>query len=465
MTPSGKIPFREKIGYSLGDTASNIFWQTFSFFLLYFYTDVFGIAAAAAGTMFLITRIWDTLLDPVMGVIADRTDSRWGKFRPYLLWTALPFGLIGVFTFITPDLGPAGKLIYAYVTYSMMMTVYTVINIPYSALMAVMSPDSHERTKLASFRFVAAFAGGLMVQYSANDMVEFYGRGNEALGWQWTMTVYAAVAALLFLISFATTRERVLPPKSQKSNLKEDIVNLCKNGPWVILFGAGICLMSYVSIRNGTIIYYFKYLVNDREIHLFGNVWQVSHGKLASMFMVIGSIANIVGVLFAPVVARYVGKVRGYILMMVLASVLTAIYWILAPGDVIWMFVLQILISLVMGPMSPILWSMYTDATDYSEWKYGRRATGLVMSASTMAQKFGWTIGGGIAGWLLAAYGFRANITQSADSITGITLMMSLFPAVGGILGAFLMFFYRLDNKTMKKIEEDLEQRRRDLES
>lgn len=320
MTQTHKIPFSEKIGYSFGDAASNIFWQTFSFFLLYFYTDVFGIAAAAAGTMFLITRIWDTLLDPVMGVIADRTESRWGKFRPYLLWTAIPFGIIGVFTFITPDLGASGKLIYAYVTYSLMMTIYTVINIPYSALMAVMSSDSQERTKLASFRFVAAFAGGLMVQYTANDMVKYFGRGNEAVGWQWTMTVYAVVAVVLFLISFATTRERVLPPKAQKSALKEDIVNLCKNGPWVILFGAGICLMTYVSIRNGIIIYYFKYFVSDQEIHLFGNVWQASHGKLASMFMVFGSVANIAGVLFAPMVARYIGKVRGYILMMVLSS-------------------------------------------------------------------------------------------------------------------------------------------------
>lgn len=343
-----------------------------------------------------------------------------------------------------------------------MMTLYTAINIPYSALMAVMTPDSQERTQLASFRFVAAFAGGLMVQYTVNDMVKYFGRGDEALGWQWTMTVYAVVAVVLFLITFATTRERVLPPKAQKSALAQDLKNLCANGPWVILFGAGICLMSYVSIRNGTIIYYFKYFVEDRELNLFGNVWQVSHGKLASVFMVAGSIANIAGVLFAPMVARYVGKVRGYILMMVAASVLTAIYWIMAPDDVVWMFVLQILISLVMGPMSPILWSMYTDATDYSEWKYGRRATGLVMSASTMAQKFGWTIGGGIAGWLLAAYGFRANITQSAAAVSGITMMMSVIPAICGILGAFLMFFYKLDNMTMKKIELELERRKKD---
>jgi GPH family glycoside/pentoside/hexuronide:cation symporter len=274
------------------------------------------------------------------------------------------------------------------------------------------------------------------------------------------MTVYAVIAIGLFLLTFATTRERVLPPKAQITSLSRDIRDLFNNVPWVILFIAGICLLTYVSIRNGSIMYYFKYFVEDQEVNLFGKSRLVSHDKLASMFMVFGSIANIVGVLCTPLISKHIGKVKGYILMMILATGFTSIYWILDPANVLWMFSLQVLISFVMGPMSPILWSMYTDAADYSEWKYGRRATGLVMSASTMAQKLGWTIGGSVAGWLLAAFGFQANMAQSVEAISGIKLMMSFIPAIGGIVGALVMLLYKLDNKTMKQIEEELEERK-----
>ncbi len=457
---SSKLSVFEKIGYAAGDTASNLFWQTFSMFLLFFYTDIFGISAAAAGTMFLITRIWDTVNDPLMGILSDRTHTRWGKFRPYLLWLAIPFGVIGVFTFTTPEFSDSGKIVYAYITYSLMMMIYTAINIPYSALMGVMSSNSLERTSLSSFRFVAAFVGGLIVQGTALKLVNITGGEDKAQGWQWTMMIFAILAAALFLFTFLTTRERVTPPKSQSTSLKNDLGDLFKNIPWVMLFIIGILLLTFVSIRNGSIMYYFKYYVGDQNFKLFGNEYNYNRDTLASAFMVAGSLANIAGVLLTRYISGLMGKKRAYIMLMALTGVLTAFFYTLPSSAIIPMFVTQVLISLIMGPLSPIIWAMYTDTADYSEYKNGRRATGLVMSASTMAQKFGWTIGGALAGWILGAFGFVANQEQSPDTLRGIRLMISLIPAISAILGAVAMFFYRLDEKTMKEIEVELNERR-----
>ncbi len=457
---SGKVPFFEKVGYSLGDTASNLFWQTFSMFLLFFYTDIFGISAAAAGTMFLITRIWDTVNDPLMGIIADRTNTRWGKFRPYLLWMAVPFGVIGVFTFVTPDFGESGKIIYAYVTYSLMMMIYTGINIPYSALMGVLTPNSLERTSVSSFRFVAAFAGGLIVQGTALKLVKVTGGGDPAAGWQWTMTIFAVLAVALFLTTFATTKERVQPSRAQVTSLTKDLRDLLSNIPWLMLFIIGIFLLTFVSIRNGSIIYYFKYFVGDQSFRLFGKTFNYDRDVLASAFMVAGSLANIAGVLSTRYISGLFGKKKAFIILMMLTTVLTAAFYLFGNDDIIPMFIIQVLISLIMGPLSPMIWAMYTDTADYSEWMNGRRATGLVMSASTMAQKFGWTIGGALAGWLLASFGFKANQVQSAETLHGIRLLISIIPAVCALIGAAAMFFYRLDDATLKQIETDLRERK-----
>jgi GPH family glycoside/pentoside/hexuronide:cation symporter len=453
---NSKLSFFEKIGYASGDTASNLFWQTFSMFLLFFYTDIFGISAAAAGTMFLITRIWDTVNDPLMGILSDRTNTRWGKFRPYLLWLAIPFGVIGVLTFTTPDFSDIGKIVYAYITYSLMMMIYTAINIPYSALMGVMSSNSLERTSLSSFRFVAAFTGGIIVQGTALKLVKVTGGENQALGWQLTMTLFAILAVLLFLFTFFTTKERVSPPKAQKTTLLSDLKDLGSNIPWLMLFVIGIFLLTFVSIRNGSIMYYFKYYVGEQSFLLFGKEYNYDRDVLASAFMVFGSVANIAGVLMTRYISELMGKKKAFIALMVLTMILTAFFYILKPSAVIPMFLLQVIISLVMGPMSPIIWAMYTDTADYSEWRNGRRATGLVMSASTMAQKFGWTIGGALAGWILAAYGFVPNQDQNPETLKGIRLMISIIPAVCALIGAAAMFFYKLDENTMKEIEVDL---------
>jgi len=461
MNLTKKLTFGEKVGYSLGDTASNLYWQTIAMFLMYFYTDVYGITPAAAGTMFLVVRFFDFANDPLMGILADRTNTRWGKFRPYLLYLALPFALIGILTFTTPDFGDAGKLIYAYITYTLLMVIYTAINIPYSALMGVLSADPLERTKAASYRFVAAFAGGLIVQATALKLVNILGGDNEALGWQLSMSVFAFLAAVLFIATFATTRERVKPPKNQKASLKEDLSNLVANFPWWILVAVGIFLLTFVTIRNGSIMYYFKNFVGEQTFRIIGKEFALNTDGLATVFMVLGTGANIVGVLLTSWLSKLFGKKMSFIGLMFLTIFLSGIFIFLGPEQILVMFGLQILISLIMGPLSPILWSMYTDIADYSEWKNGRRATGLVMSASTMAQKFGWTIGGAVLGWMLGSFGYNGDLEiQAPETIQGIRLLISVIPAAMAVLTFGGMIFYKLDEKTMDKIKVDLEERR-----
>lgn len=455
-----KLTLKEKIGYSVGDTASNLFFQTFILFMLYFYTDVFGLSAAAVGTMFLVTRVWDAVNDPIMGMIADRTNSRWGKFRPYLLFVAVPFGIIGVLTFTTPDFDPNGKLIYAYVTYTLMMMFYTAINVPYSALMAVITPNSMERTVLSSFRFVAAFMGGVIVQSTTMSLVEYFGAGNEAVGWQWAMGLLSGLAIVLFFITFFTTKERVLPPKEQKSDFKKDLKDLFSNKPWLLIAGATVFQLTYIVIRGSSITYYFKYYIQDQQLKLFGNVIDLSTAVFTSSFLLTGTIATILGAVLTKWISKTIDKKNTYSGFLILSAGLNVFFYFLTPENVVLIFLLNILLSFFLGPVSVLQWAMYTDTADYSEWKNGRRATGLIMSASLFALKLGLTLGGALAGWTLAYYGFIANEIQNEETIKGIKMLMSFFPAIIGILGGLLIIWYPLTNKMMEKIEIDLTERR-----
>lgn len=445
---SQKLSVKEKISYGFGDTASNFYWQMFMSFILFFYTDVFGISAAVAGTMLLITRIWDTGIDPVMGIIADRTETRWGKFRPYLLWMALPIGIIGVLTFTTPDLSVNGKVIYAYITSTLMMAAYTAINTPYSALMGVLTPNSLERTSVSSYRFVLAFVAIFIVQGATLPLVQYFGKGNQAVGFQWTMVVFSLAAIVLFIITFLNTRERVHPPKDQKSSVKNDFKDLLHNKPWIVLFFIGIFALSYNSIRSGSIIYYFKYYVGDQA--------------MASAFMVSGTIAAILGVMSTKYLTKLFGKRNLYMILWVIVSLLTIGFYFIPKENIIVIFASHVIISFILGPTAPLIWAMYADTADYSEWKAGRRATGLVFSAATFAQKLGWAIGGALTGWLLAYFGFVANVAQTDAAQDGIRLMMSIIPAIGGLLAAAAIWFYSLDEKMMENIEVDLAKRRKE---
>ncbi len=447
---TGKVSFKEKVGYGLGDTASNLYFQMFVNFLLFFYTDVFGISAAAAGTMLMVSRFWDAANDPIMGVIADRTNSKWGKFRPYLIWTSGPLAIVGVLTFITPNFSITGKIVYAYITFTLVMMAYTAINIPYSALMGVISSNSQERTSVSTFRFVLAFIGAFIVQGLTLPLVSLFGGGNQALGFPITMGVFGILACFLFYITFSTTKERVVVPAAQQSSLKEDIKNLMENRPWMYLLIMSIFTLGYIIIRTGTIIYYFKYFI--------GNV------ELTSLFMVLGTVAVIAGVASTQFFAKKFGKKRFYILVMGLSTILTALFYFISKENIVMIFVLNIIINFVMAPQAPLLWAMYADTADYSEWKNKRRATGLVFSAATFAQKFGMAVGGGLTGWLLAFFGYVAQAQQTPETLNGICLMMSFIPAVGSFVATVAAFFYELDDNTMKNIEADLEARKTEVE-
>jgi len=414
-------------------------------FLLFFYTDVFGIPAAVAGTMFMLTRFWDAVNDPIMGIIADRTNTKHGKFRPYLLWMMFPMAVIGVLMFTTPNLSVGGKIIYAYVTYILMMMAYTAINIPYSALMGVLSPSSAERTSASTYRFVLAFAGAFIIQGATLPLVNYFGKGDQAIGFPITMGIFGLLAMGMFFITFKTTKERVQPSPKQKTSLKNDLKDLMGNKPWMILLVMGIFTLGYVIIRMGTIMYYFKYYLGNE--------------LLAGTFMMAGTVAVIAGTACTQYLSKLLGKKKLYLIAMGLSTILTMVFFYIPKDQIVMIFAVHILISLVMAPQAPLIWAMYADTADYSEWKNGRRATGLVFSAATFSQKFGMAIGGGLAGWLLSIFNFEPNTVQSPETITGIKLMMSYIPAGATVVAVIAALFYPLDDKTMENIEKDLQER------
>ena len=751
MPETSKAPLlsvREKFGYSLGDFASDLFFMLFIYYGLFFYTDVFGIPAAAVGTMFLVTKLWDSVNDPMMGLIADRTETRWGKFRPFLIWMVIPFGVFGVLAFSSPDFDIPGKIVYAYITYTLMMMVYTAINIPYSALMGVMTPNSKDRTSLSSYRFASAFAGGIFVSGMTLPLIGFYGGGstdiikaelkdnhhmlieevgtgtvqakvvysvkhdealqskagwlmqfqslfedtehrdktttiwvkskeallsqlfytnsgkskgitalldqdremvlselsklkldkekietalvdsitdrhalrgtdpitaktidelswkqisdylnpdknsfvqglldenqeslrkdwesnaanydtikenladpkvlskalktsfaklsikdlleradnehigialswvdnnalldkimplktsdNDAMeleidgnfylasgfkqkvinlaaifddsgesedledtakvdwskppislnviepqqGFQRTIMTFALIAMSFFLITFFSTKERVHPPTAQKSSVLSDLKDVFSNKPWIIVGVMSLFTLAQFCVYGGAIMYYFKYFVKIPS--------------LGGGFMLAGTISNLAGVFATDILTKWMGsKKMVYFVNSMLTVPLMVAFYFLGPNDIVIMFILTLIGGLLSGPMSPIVWAMYADIADYSEWETGKRTTGLFFSAATFAQKMGWTLGGAAAGWMLAWYGFEANIEQSAETIHGIKMLMSWIPGAGCLIAGVLVLFYKLDDKTMIKIEKDLTKRRKKLE-
>ncbi len=453
------LKLREKVAYGAGDFASSMFWKLFSMFLLFFYTDVVGISAAAVGTMFLLTRIWDSANDPIMGLIADRTKTRWGKFRPYLLFVAVPFAIIGIFTFSSPDLSATGKIIYAYVTYTLMMMVYTAVNVPYAALMGVMSANTVERTSLASFRFLGAFGGGLFVTATATYLIEYFGNGlDSAVGYQLTIAIYSVLAAVLFILTFAGTKERLRPPV-QRNKLKDDLQDIIKNVPWLIMVAANISFLIFNSLREAAMIFYFRYYVGVQDVVYFGTV---GPSALVSTYMSLWLAANIVGVLFAKPVARRFGKRRTFLTAMIATTILSFSLYFILPYQVELMFLLNFIIGVTTGINLPIIWSIFADIADYSEWKNNRRATGLIFSSSSMSQKFGWTLGGAFSGWILAAFAYQPGVEQSDLSVLGIRLLISVFAGIGALLCVIFIYNYKLDDATMKDINAELMKRRND---
>jgi len=449
------LSIKEKIGYGLGDSASSIFYKLFTTFLMFFYTDVFGISAAAAGTMILITRFWDAANDPIMGLIADRTSTRWGKFRPYLLWVAVPFGIIAILTFTTPGYSPTGKLVYAYVTYTLLMMVYTAINVPYSSLIGVMTSDSVERTSLASYRYFFAFAGGILVQATLLKLVEYYGKGNDQLGWQLSIINFAVISIVLFILTFSWTKERVKPLHKEKSSLRDDLKDLFTNKQWFIMVGVGVFTVIFNQLREGAAVYYFKYYIAETNLIIFGRSIHFDYRTLTGILIPVWTASNILGVLMATWLAKTLGKKRAYSLFMIVSVFASLLYYTVKPDNIYYLLVLQIVVGIAAGLPIPLMLAMFGDIVDYSEWKTGRRATGLIFSSISMSQKLGSTLGIALTGYILAAFGYMPN-QVSVGTQTGIKLMMSIIPAIAAGLSVLLLYFYRLNEKYMKGIESDL---------
>jgi GPH family glycoside/pentoside/hexuronide:cation symporter len=441
-----KLTIREKLGFSSGEYAGSVVWQALMFFLPIFYTDTFGITAAAVSTMFLVVRLFDALNDPIMGMIADRTKTRWGKFRPYLLWFSIPYGLGTVLMFTTPNLSYTGKIIYAYSTYALMMIIYTAMMIPYNTLIGVISPDSGERTSVASYKFVFAYAAGASLQAFVIPLVDILGGDDQAKGYTLTMAIFGTLCILVFIIAFLSVKERVQPDISQKTSLKNDVKDLIHNKPWIILATVSVISLIYIAIRSAVIMYYFKYYIADVVA--------------AGPFMVAGTLSVMLGVIPTKWLASKIGKKRLYILSMIIVVLSCSGFFIAGPDDIVWIYAMQIIFSFASGPSMPLLWSMLADAADYSEWKNRRRATGLVYSAATFSQKMGFSIGGALFMFILSIFGYVADVPQTAESILGIKLSLSLIPAAIAVLAIFALLFYPLDDQRVAEIGDELAKRK-----
>ncbi|MBK1878313.1 MFS transporter [Pelagicoccus mobilis] len=435
------LAMTEKLGFAAGDMASCLYFGVFMNFLPIFYTDVFGLSAAALATMIFVTRTWDWINDPIMGMISDRTKSRMGKFRPWLIWV-LPFWIgLGVLTFTTFDLSDGGKLAYAYITYTLLMMAYTAINVPYSALMGVMTPRSDQRTILSSFRFLGAFAGVGVVSLTLQRLVATLGGGNEQLGYTLTMGVYAIASGILFLITFLTTKERVAPPKAQKISIKKDLSAAMRNGPWRALILISVLTILWIAIRGGATIHFFKYVSGNE---LWGGT-----------FLFIASLVQLGGVMLTKQFTQiFGGKRRTFItLTLINAAFLLAFYYI-PPTSYYLIMGHQAVSAFMTAPLMALFWSMIADSADYGQWKLGQRTTGLIFSTGTSSMKIGWSIGPAVSLALLSYYGFEANVEQTPDTIEGLKLIMSIIPAGVAVLAAASVLFYRIDAKMEREMEE-----------
>jgi len=424
----------------------NFYWANIATFLMIFYTDVFGISAAAAGSMLFAIKIVNAFTDPIIGAAADRTNSRFGKFRPYLIWMAVPLAAAGVLTYTTPDLSGSGKLIWAYGTYLFMMCCYTGINIPYNALSGVMSSDPQERTTINGLRFIFAFGGSTLVTAATPSLVKWLGHGNERLGWQLTMAAWGLAASGLFVVTFWNTRERIAPSPAQETQVRQDVKDLAQNGPWLVLFFLALIIMITITLRASTSAYYFKYFVGRPD--------------LLAAFVPAYMAAAAAGAALTPVLTRFLDKKLLLMLLMSATGLLSVAFYFIPKDQIALMFALQIVIGLVLGPKSPLAFSMYADTADYNEWRTGRRATALTFAAATFSQKLGTALAAAVIGSVFTALGYVANTAQSHRSQTGILMLMSFIPAAFAFAAAAVMMRYKLDKHKMAQIQIDLAARK-----
>jgi GPH family glycoside/pentoside/hexuronide:cation symporter len=462
-SPPDKLSFREMLAFGCGDFASVLYWQTFMRYLPFFYTDIFGITAGALATMLLISRIWDGVNDPIIGMLADRTESRWGKFRPFILFGAVPFAIFGVLTFTTPDLGMTGKLIWAYLTYNGLMMLYTTVNIPYTALMGVMTDDPVKRARLSSIKFIFAFTAGMVISAVLLPMVTALGGANNPQrGWQLAFVIVGAVAVGFFLITVFGTKERIKPAPEKNTSVLRDLKFLVQNNAWVLLLCTTLTWILFVALRSSVSTHYFKYYiyagVPETPLPFLG--WTFTLDGLVSAFNTVGQAASVAGVVLVSLIVSKVPKKALFIALFALQIAIYAIFMFLQPGQLGAIFILELVGSFFGAPLPVLMWAMYADTADYGEWKTGRRTTALVFSASTMSQKFGWALAAFLAFQLLQLVGFVANEIPSEAVKGSLVKLMSIYPAVLGVLSIVIFMFYPLSEKRMAEINADLNARR-----
>ncbi len=445
---SQKLKVTEKVGYALGDMAANFVFQFMIVLQNDFYTHTFGLTQAQAGTMLGIVGLSVAVLNPVMGVIADRTNSRWGKFRPWILWTALPFAVVAVLTFTVPDLSLGAKVIYAWLTYTALRVIYIINNVPYASLTAVMTDDPDERTSISSYRQFAANLAGWIIGVMVIPLVGVFGHGNDALGYQLTMGLLSVVAAIFFVITFLTTKERVQPDPKQKTALFRDLGDLFSNGAFLALFMATLFYFTALLVRGNDVPAYFRYVV--------GNV------DLFPWFQGVSLAGVLVGVTCSTFVSVRMGKVRLFIFSMVATGVLTMALYVLPPQNITMVFGTEALRQFLFGLSGPILWAMMGDVADYGEWKTGRRASGTVTSAVVFALWAGLALGGAACGWLLDAYGVASNaVTQTPEAQHGILMTGGIYAGVTFLVVAAFLLLYPLDRARTQQIANELAERRK----
>ena len=483
-----RIPRREKIGYAMGDIATNFFFQSMILYQTRFYTDTAGLSAVAVGTMFLVLRLADAAFDPIIGALSDRTRTRWGNFRPWILWTAVPFGVVFWLVYVTPDSGPQTKLVYAYITYTLVMMLYSANNTPYAALMGVMTPDAGERSSIASYRFVGALVGQFVIQALPLPLVAKLGGDNSARGWAITMGIFGALIVVLNLITFATTKERVQAPPGERHPIKDDLRDVFTCRPWLVMFVLTLAVFTMLVVRGSSSNYFFAYYMDQNQIREFlgglglvglgdGQVtgWKTvldSLGLLVkpdasnasavglSLFFVIGSLVQIVGIMVSKPLTDRFGKKAVFIVGVSVTTAATLGVFFVGPTSVGLLFWLGILWAIGWGPTVPLLWVMIADAADFSEWKTSRRATGFMYAGILFALKAGLSLGGALSAWVIDAYGYVPNVAQTPRALLGIRLGASVYPAILLAVALVCLIVYPIGKALNRRIQQELEERR-----
>jgi Na+/melibiose symporter-like transporter len=475
-TASQKLSVVEKVGYSLGDLAANLVFQTLVTYLAYFYTDIYGLKTNDASALILIVGLIAAFgFNPIIGALADRTFSRWGKFRPWILWTAVPLGVIALLAFSTPDFSYKGKLIYAVVTYTLLLLLYAANNLPYGALSGVITGDMKERNSMSAYRFVAVMFAQFFVQVFMYSIIISAGHGDKAVGIEKVMTWLAVIGTIMLIVTFLTTKERIVPKPEQKSSLKQDLSDLFKNKPWVIMLTLTTLVFITLAMKGGAYVYYFENYVDKEKlttfispilnaftsagINFFGED-PVSAGF--GLFNAGGIIFMIIGITISKWLADKYGKRDVFGIGLFISTLFILLFYFFPPKSVGLMYASQILHGLSYGVTIPLLWAMIADVADYSEWKNNRRATAIIFSAMMVGLKGGLTIGSSLLTWLLGLYHYIPNseTAQSASAINGTRLLVSVFPSIPFLVGACLLFFYKINKKMEVQIESDLKQRR-----